>query len=211
MRNAAVLFVMVGLVTLTACEPVVSVHPIFTESDLVTDARLLGCWTSDSEESACMLTFTQDTEDLDGNDKSYSLAMMEDDGTTSAFRAHLTKLGDHLFLDIQPVRGEESDTMHTFHMAAMHTFYRVRVEGETLRLAWVANDWLDEALTEGDVALPHRRGSEDSDGELVEHSIVLTATTEQLQRFVLKFVDDNDAFTELGPFYRGKADSQKGE
>ena len=198
MRKTAVLFVMVGLVLLVACEPVVSVHPIYTEADLVTDARLLGCWTGETEEGPCLLTFTEGAE---GDNRGYALVMKEDDGAESAFRAHLAQLGDRLYLDVQPVRGEESDTIHQFHLVAAHTFFRVRFEGEMLRLAMLDNEWLDDALAEGEVKLPHRRSSDEN-----EHSIVLTASTEQLQRFVLKYADDEEAFTELDTFHRGKTE-----
>lgn len=195
MRVTGIFTVLVSMLLLVACEPVASVHPLYTQADLVTDARLPGCWQDEPDEGLCWFTITAN------GDRSYSLLLLEDDEVTqSRFRGYLAKLGEHLFLDIQPVRTENPYSIHAFHYASMHTFYRIELEdegeGEVLRLAYLDDEWLARALDDGKVTLAHRRGDESRD-----HEVVLAAPTAELQKFVLRYAQDEEAFPPLDPLY----------
>ena len=59
------------------------------------------------------------------------------------------------------------------------------------------NEWLEEMIDEKKVNIAHVR---------LEDRIILTAPTEELQKFVLKYAEDTDAFPELDELHRKTQD-----
>ena len=67
----------------------------------------------------------------------------------------------------------------------------------TLQMGFLNADWLDKLLKKSPRALRHQRQGEDK-------GFVLTASTKELQKFLLKHVNDKDAFGEPSEFKREK-------
>ena len=168
-------------VSLLYCVP--SLSPLFTEKDLIADPALVGTWSAEGSEE----TWTFEARE----GKSYRL-VIRGDGKTAAFEAHLLVLRGRRFLDLFPDREAlEATDLGTFYQLTLvpaHLFLKVGELGPELELSLLETKWLDELLARHPRAIDHRRHS---DG-----GIVLTASTRELQRFVLKHVDDSEAFDE---------------
>ncbi|MCH7691023.1 MAG: hypothetical protein IIA17_08270, partial [candidate division Zixibacteria bacterium] len=76
---------------LVGCIP--SLHPLYTENELVYEPSLLGIWTE--EGGGISYEFIK-------NDSSSYTMIYTEDSIPSDFTAHLLKLGDNLFLNLQP-------------------------------------------------------------------------------------------------------------
>src|SRR5688572_26111122 len=84
---------------LSGCIP--SVHPFYTDKDVVFDARLLGEWQSkDDSDDPELWKFEQ------GEDKSYKITVTEKKDKHGQFAARLFKLKNQHFLDITPTECE---------------------------------------------------------------------------------------------------------
>jgi hypothetical protein len=170
---AAVLF--------TACIP--SLNPFYTDKDVVLDTGLLGEWRGKAQsEESNVWTF----EKVD--DKGYKLTVHEKEGGEGQFNAHLFKLKEACFLDIIPTDCKYATNQAGLVNCAMfpgHLLIRVSQIEPELKLALFNFDWLEKYLQEHPKALAHRRQ---------EKSIVLTATTRDLQAFVLKHLGDGELF-----------------
>jgi len=81
------------LLFLSSCFLVPSVHPLYTEADIVFDPALLGVWTADDSKDT--LTFIEE------GANSYKLIVAGDDGPKGEFIVHLVKIGGARFLDLQ--------------------------------------------------------------------------------------------------------------
>jgi hypothetical protein len=166
-----------GLIAVTAaCIP--SVNPFYTEKDIVFDQRLVGEWqTGDTNSNIQTWKFEK------SEDSAYKLVVTEKEGKTSSLDAHLFKLKDQLFLDIiandLKFAPEQGDLV-TASMIAGHLLLRVPKLDTQLQLAYCDYDWLGKYLDENPTALAHRR--ENKAG-------VLTATTKELQAFMLQHLD----------------------
>ena len=88
---------------------------------------------------------------------------------------------------------------YKFHFQRVHTFLHVEVDGKTLTLAPMNPNWLEKHLQNDPDALSHTlvtplghvpTGKEDNAAE----RNLLTASTAELQRFLLKHVDTEGAF-----------------
>ncbi len=101
------------------------------------------------------------------------------------------KLGEQRYLDVYVLSREDSDAAEA-HWLATHSFWKVTLEGDRLRLTPLDFVWLRDLLDKDPKAISATRMDRDF--------IVLTASTDALQQFVLQHTDrafktgGNDAF-----------------
>jgi hypothetical protein len=176
LRDLALL-VTCGLM-LAGCVP--SLHPLYTERDVVYDEALLGVW-SQSLEHHERWRF----EPLEG--KAYRVTYEEGD-ERGVFTGRLLQLDGQRYLDFDPVRDDLEELGRTgffrIHWVAAHSFARVELEAGVLRLAPTDAEWVSKHLEEHPGSLAHvRRVGEDDE-------LVLTASTEALQAFVKEHKDE---------------------
>jgi hypothetical protein len=167
---------------LAGCVP--SWNPFYTEKDLVFDPALVGTWRPvEAKESS-----KEGWEFSKTGDKLYQLAQTDEEGRKAAFEARLFKLKDHLFLDLYltKVEGDEVkvNAWAGFSLVPAHLLLKMDLTEPALKLATVNPDWMKTFLKQHPKAIAHRVVS---DG-----SIVLAASTEELQKFVLAHLDDQD-------------------
>jgi len=119
-----------------------------------------------------------------------------EDSIPSKFTAYLTKVGDHQFLDIVPVRPECGNDFYKGFLISAHSFYKVSLENESLRLEGLNVDWLRDKYRADEIALVLTiiRGDD----------FVLTASTTELREFVLKYSENEDAFPKGEKAFRQK-------
>jgi hypothetical protein len=89
------------------------------------------------------------------------------------------RLETFLFLDLYPKGTDDS-----FSIPA-HVFLRVSIEGDTLRAGLLDPEWLGKAVEQKKVAIPN---------VLAGDRIILTASTKELQEFVIWHALDEEAF-----------------
>jgi hypothetical protein len=186
-RNAIALLG-IGLL-LAACIP--SVNPFYTAKDLVFEERLLGEWQEkDKPQEPQIWKFEK------GEDKGYKLQVTEKGGKQGQFDAHLFKLKEDLFLDLIPTEcnyaTNEADLVAASMIPGHLLAHLSQVEPE-LKIAFTDFDWLQKQLTNNPSILPHRREGD---------SFVLTASTRELQKFVLKHLGEGELFGKPGEMVR---------
>ena len=160
---------------LVGCIP--SLHPLYTENELVYEPSLLGIWTE--EGGGISYEFIK-------NDSSSYTMIYTEDSIPSDFTAHLLKLGDNLFLNLQPDEPECGNEFHKGYLIAAHSFYKVSLKKDVLRLDGLDIDWLRGL---------YRNGKTELSREILQgDEFVLTASTKELQEFVLEYAKNEDAF-----------------
>lgn len=186
MRLIRISVLSVMAVFLASCF-VTSLHPLYTEEDLTFIPEVLGTW-----ENEDVWMFKQ------SGKNAYELTIKEQESKkTGVYEAHLVKLGKYLFLDLYPDESELEDSGYGIHFVPAHSFWKVKIEKDVLRLSFMDIEWLENMIDEKKVNIAHVR---------LEDRIVLTAPTEELQKFVLKYAEDTDAFPELDELHRKKQD-----
>jgi hypothetical protein len=201
MKTKKLLFyLLAGL--LGGCIPVMSLHPLFTENNLAFDEKLLGTWVDANE---TMWQFS----DANKPEKAYELIFTDNEGKKGLFVAHLVKLENKLFLDVYPSEPpwDEKDPnkiewLHnTFFFIPVHTFVKINGIEPELKLQCTDDDELKKLLDEDPNAVEHTSRVRTFS---FESKLVLTASTEKLQAFVLKYADDSRVFTAEGTLTRKK-------
>jgi len=201
MRAKKFLFYLITIL-LGGCVPVMSLHPLFTEENLVFEEKLLGTWVDDpnSPKSTWEFKRVEDSAQKEGElnppqkpEKAYKLILLNnEDNTKGSFYAHLVKLEDRLFLDVYPSRlpcaqpdPNEDWLLNTFFLIPGHSFVIIDSIEPQLKLRWTSEDKMEEIFKENPDAVKHTS---------VEDRLVLTASTKELQTFVLKYADDDRLF-----------------
>ncbi|MFZ5433665.1 MAG: hypothetical protein ACOZB3_07830 [Calditrichota bacterium] len=168
-----------------------SVFPLYTEPDLRFDPNLLGTWSEmKTDGSADVWTFDKKS------DQSYRLTVREADNSEGPFDVHLLQLGDHLLLDFYPEPPENENEIFSSHVILAHSFWRVALDKDSLRIAALDNQWLRKQIEDGTITIGHL----DREGVTV-----LTAPTADLQKFVRDHIEEAFDWSEA-PLVRGKQD-----
>jgi hypothetical protein len=187
-------FVLVGTVlaaaALASCTPVLSIHPLYTDKDVVFNPHLLGTWFEPpSSDDHSVVTFER------LNSDAYTVSITDPTRQPSpveTYEAHLVQLDGRLFIDVVQSGIEVGDDNPLVLAIAGHMFGRISLGEDGLKMSFLDDEWMQKAFQSKTTSIPH----ETSD----DGTPVLTATTAELQRLVLAYADDDNAFSiEVGP------------
>lgn len=174
--RAAARALLAGALLLAGCVP--SLHPLYTEKDLVFTPELLGTWSPKGGKESW--AFSAD------EPRSYSLVYTDEKGRAGKFRVRLLRLEGKRFLDLYPEDpARQGNGYYALHLVKAHSFLYVESLEPRLRLAGMNPHWLERLLARNPGAIAHERRGE---------QIVLTAATPALQAFVLKHLATKEAF-----------------
>ena len=176
---------------LGGCVPVMSLRPLYTKENVVFDKKLLGTWVDDPNDPEITWQFKS----TDEPKNAYKLIFTGEDGMKGSFVAHLVKLQDRLVLDVYPSElpwdPEDPNNMewpyNTLFLIPAHTFVKIDSVGPKLKMRLMLETQLKKLLEEDPDAIEH---------VAVEDKLVLTASTKELQAFVLKYADSDEVFTD---------------
>lgn len=185
-----------GILVLEGC--LTTLHPIFTEKDLIFDPRLTGHWKKTKDGS--IVIYRQATDkDLQSlspalqrhASKIYLLEEKDaQNKTKSAQYAFLLKLGKYYYLDYYPAGLKENkspDGFFTSHYIPMHSIYRLKFNGDfSFDLQQLDGGYLENLIKNKKIRLRHE--------VTADGSYVITAPTEELQQYLVKYSDVPEAY-----------------
>lgn len=158
---------------------VLSVYPFYNAKDLIFDSSLTGRWAkSDATNDLWQLS------DVGGK---FYMLVTSDYQDTNGFEAHLFQLKQYQFLDLLTTNRDE------FEMP-MHLISKVQRNQTSLMLQFLDYGWLTGYLQTNPAALRHIIVPENSNETNNGNMLFLTASTRDLQVFLLKHAQDTNAF-----------------
>ena len=190
MKVKKILFYLLA-VLLGGCVPVMSLHSLYTKENVVFEEKLLGTWVDDPNSPETVWEFRR----IDELKNAYKLIFSDDKGEKGSFVAHLVKLENSLFLDVFPDEfpcdtedPNKTDWLYNvFFLVPAHTFIKIDSIEPQLKMRLTNGDKMEELLKKDPNAVKHTS---------IEDRLILTASTKELQAFVLKYADDNRVFTD---------------
>ena len=175
-----------------------TLHPIFTEKDLVYKPELIGNWDvtkDDNKDGSAEIHSLAKAVELPGKissikNKGYLITYRDKDNEiTGSYIAFLARIGKHLYFDYYPVPLEtekNADEFYMQHFVKMHTPYRVNIlKNGGFELNQLESSYLGKLIEEKKIRIRHEINSDDK--------AVITASTEELQQYILKYGDDPEA------------------
>jgi hypothetical protein len=173
------LAIALGLIITVMSGCITSLNPLYTDKDIIFKKELIGTW----QDSKTNESWTFEKWEENG----YKLVHKEE-GEQATFRAVLVKIGDYMFLDLYPMETASKNSLKQMHQFPVHSFSKVTLSGNSLSLEMLNPEWLDKGLATESLQVQH---SKTSDGR-----IILTATTSELQSFMLAHASMKEAFDE---------------
>jgi hypothetical protein len=164
MRFTLLTAALAAVAAMTGCAPAVAIHPLYTTHDLVSDLPLEGTWASNDGQ----------VWQVRKSDDGYEA----DSAEGSRYMVHLIRLNEFEFVDVASKSDPEIGV-------AGHLFGKIRMQDGQLYVSSIDETWLKNMLATG-LALQATTG----EGQ----QIILTASTSELQKFILLHAADPDAW-----------------
>ena len=184
------LFVILLLLFFSGCV-VFSFYPLYTEKDLFANDLLTGKWV-DKDSAIWKFEHSYKGKNLPENiDKTaYILKIKENDEkdySKASLLVHVVKLDGNYFLDfyLEDYFNNDDLSLFDFHVLPVHTFAKLELKKDSAYINWFNQDWLKNLIHENRIRIHHEDNGE---------HILLTAKQQELQKFVIKYVNSTEAF-----------------
>jgi hypothetical protein len=186
MKTLIRLLALTVLLTLGGCVP--SLQPFYAEKDVAFDPTLLGTWSGDEGKDTWEFTTH--------GERGYTLLYTDKEGRQGRFVVYRFRVAGNNLLDLYPEEPEpRADGFYKHHLLRLHTFLLVLQSEPTARITTLDPDWLQRFLANNPAALQHQK---------VAERLILTASTLELQNFILTHLKTPGAFGEPDELIRKK-------
>ncbi len=197
-----VIIAFISLALLTKCT-VISFYPLYTDDELIRDDRIIGKWMSRLEREEVSkdsivweISFleTKQSENSKNifrsgtqNQFTHSLKLYPYSNAKDAiiFDLHIVKLENKLYFDFLLEEYNNDNLFTAMHLMPIHTFARIEV-GEQITVKWFNGEVLEDLLKNNKIRIRHERRKDDV--------FLLTAKPKELQKFIIKYEEQNEAF-----------------
>jgi hypothetical protein len=207
MKRSKLIILSLTLATMSGCL-VSSLHPFYKKKDKIFEESLVGNWV---DGDSCIWTIHPKmvstgfmTEKK--HDSSYVITYYEDH-TKAILQGTLFQLNGVDYVDFLPDPDEEHHKadMTSWHHVPVHTLARVQYNKDSILLYWYGDEWLNELLEQNRIRIKHERvESAEYDRQ------VLTADTDELQKFIRKYANNPKTADEIEAiFANGYNDGQE--
>jgi hypothetical protein len=175
-----------------------SLLPLFTPGESLAMPGIVGTWVEDGDDpngdDPLVLTFRPL-----GND-GYEMTLTEGSRVTrGTFAVRFGRLQDDRYWDLTALPLDHEEGLWTEHRLPLHSFARLRWEEDRLEVRLVEAGRVKDAIQEGRLEVPHLELATD-------HDLMLTASTAELQRFLVEHAEQDDLLGDPIVFHRGTAD-----
>lgn len=165
-----------------------SVHPFYKPADITYRASLEGNWV-DGEQVRWRIHHNP----FDHN--SYELHCSKN-GAEATLLGHLFTLDGELYLDVLPLQDNREElTVFDLHMMPTHSIARVEVvNDDQVNIRWFNEEWLRNMFRQNKIRISHEIIMDDHPKDEEDGSYLLTASTEELQKFIIKYGKSEGAY-----------------
>ncbi len=202
-----------------------SVHPLVTDKDAILLDGLEGRW-EDNDNRWTFIHDTRNFEDLNNeiqfdynNDNTEGSISFEDSGEmegnsylvileefsdsridSSFFFGHIGSFGGNYFMDLELIDVSVSTSFANSHLFPVHTFSKLSLVESELSIEFFKDSWIKELIENNRIRIKHEKVSNTTS----DNDILITASTEELQKFVTKYSNDEKAFDDPKTLTRSK-------
>jgi hypothetical protein len=177
-----------------------TLYPIFHERDAIFNEKLLGYWKcTDKENNISFIEFKKITEDRKSelfpgirkiSDKGYLVSRMDSTRQiTDQDFVFLAKIGKYYYLDFYGAEMPSQRNVNKFfknHYIKVHSSYRCDIEdNDNFVMKRFDKGFLDKLISDNKINIRH---------EVVGGENLITASTEDLQKFIITYSDNAAAF-----------------
>ncbi|HEY0742137.1 MAG TPA: hypothetical protein VGD40_11775 [Chryseosolibacter sp.] len=165
-----------------------SLHPFYFKTDVVYKKELINTWV-DQDGHKWKINSTLE------NPYAYEMVFTKD-GKEAVFLVYLFRLNENLFLDFRPLASDGSvNELFEMHLLPSHSVAKIgKLSSDVIEIKWFNEEWLHKLFSQNRIKISHEVIQEENSGKDEDKTYVLTASTEELRKFLIKFGDDESAF-----------------
>jgi hypothetical protein len=194
LRKLFIIIALFSILSLSGCI-VKALHPFYMDDDVIFDDIFLGQWFDQDSSHWEIFQYKGSKGFLKGDTlyPAYRVRFSEGE-LRDEFIVHMFSLNNITYLDFYPVMDSDKDKntdLYSYHILPTHTLARFYKESDSLiYVKWFNEDWLKTLFEQRRIKIAHEK----IDQGMNDKSYVLTASTEELRKFVLKYGNDPKAF-----------------
>lgn len=188
MKTRNLILVLVLTLFFSGCV-VYSFYPLYTEKDLFPNELLTGSWIDEDETKWEFKHPVHGKKELKVVDSLRYVLTVSEDEASAEFIVHVVELGGHYFLDfyMEEYFSEDDMELTAMHIIPVHTFAKLEVSENSLTIRWFDPEWMEDLIKENKIRIHHEENDD---------FILLTAKPKELQKFVTKYVNSEEAFND---------------
>lgn len=186
MKNKICLIALIAI-CLQGCI-VKSIYPFYKESEVVYKKDLEGTW------------YDQDKNKWDIHQNPYKPNSYElhysKKGREVTLLGHLFYIDGQMYFDMVPSE-DNSEDMPVFdaHLVPTHSIAKIdKLTDKNVNIKWFNEEWLRKMFVENRIKIRHEFILDEDPSSTDDGFYLLTASTEELQAFVAKYGNDEEAF-----------------
>jgi len=164
-------------------------------------------WGEEKTDTIQHITYTESFTGDEKMDSTYNIVYYEDEHAKAELIGTLFQLNGITYVDFvpDPDGDHSSSEVTSWHHIPVHTLARVQVNKDSILLFWYGDEWLNELFEQNRIRIKHETvESLDYDRH------VLTASTDELQKFIKKYAAGPKTAKEIEQmFASGNADSME--
>lgn len=167
-----------------------SLHPFFKEKDVIFKKELLHSWV-DQDGNKWSITPHKD------KPNAYEMHFLSRGEKDVVFLTHLFALEGEMYLDFLPLSDnrEESLAIFELHLLPTHSIAKLDILNEDeIQIKWFNEDWLRSLFDQNRIKISHEAIMDETPKDEDDKYYILTAGTDELQKFVIKYGHDANAF-----------------
>lgn len=193
-RNILVSIALI-IVLLQGCI-VKSLHPFFNDSDLISRNELINTWT-DQDGGIWTINSFKNKPGV------YELHWRHNGEQDVVMLGHLFKLNNELYMDFLPLSDNSSVDMPIFnlHILPTHSVARViSISHDEIQIKWFNEKWIRTLFEQNRIRISHEVILDEDEVDPKKEkdkSYILTASTEELQKFIVKYGGEDKAFDDV--------------
>jgi hypothetical protein len=193
-KHILIVVIIMMVAALSGC--LSTLHPLFTEKDLVYDPRLVGTWRAgDGDDTAFIeqgssASFSELPGALRNLASQAYMVTYKSNYKTKKYHAFLCRIGKDYFLDYYPAENPRQKTYNAFYKSLftkMHSFYRVRFrDNNSFEIGQFDDTYLTNLIKQKQIRIQHE--------VRFDGTYLITAPTEELQQYVIKYSEVEEAY-----------------
>jgi hypothetical protein len=187
MRKKSIIIVALIATCLQGCI-VKSIYPFYKESDVIYNKALEGTWYDQDNNK---WSIHQNPYKSNSYELHYSKNKRE-----VVLLGHLFKIDDKMYFDMIPSE-DNSEDMPIFdvHLVPTHSIAKIeKLTDHGVVIKWFNEEWLRKMFVENRIKIRHEFILDEDPESKDDGMYLLTASTEELQAFVAKYGNDDEAF-----------------
>jgi len=184
-----------------------SLHPFYKAKDKIYEPAMVGSWIdSDSciwvieaditreliwgekvTDNQHQITYNESFAGKEKMDSTYNILYYEDENAKAELIGTLFQLNGITYMDFVPDPDADHSTSEvtSWHHIPVHTLARVQCNKDSILIYWFGDEWLNELFKQNRIRIKHETvESLDYDRQ------VLTASTDELQKFIKKYANN---------------------